>query len=67
MELLKTQMQVGGKTGISDAMQSVYRQAGMGGFSRGLGLTILREVPALGMYFASFEVMLRYFSTNISS
>ena len=37
MELLKTRMQVHGKTGISDAVRSIYGQTGLGGFSRGLG------------------------------
>ena len=59
MELLKTRMQVRGKTGISDAVRSIYGQAGLGGFSRGLGLTICREVPAFGIYFASYEVIIR--------
>eukprot|EP00092_Neocalanus_flemingeri_P001043 GFUD01001113.1.p1 GENE.GFUD01001113.1~~GFUD01001113.1.p1 ORF type:complete len:432 (+),score=63.12 GFUD01001113.1:46-1341(+) len=64
MELLKIQMQVCGKTGISDAVRSIYADAGLGGFSRGLGLTILREVPALGIYLASYELFLRKFGDS---
>ena len=59
MELLKTQMQMSRKTGIFDAFQSIYRKAGMRGLYRGLGVTMMREVPALGMYFAYFEGLLR--------
>jgi len=59
MELLKTQMQMSRKTGLFDAFQSIYNQAGLRGLYRGLGVTMMREVPALGMYFAYFEGLLR--------
>ena len=59
MELLKTQMQICGRTGIFDALQAVVGQAGLAGLSRGLGVTMMREVPAVGVYFGSYEALLR--------
>ena len=50
------------RTGICNALQAVVGQAGLGGISRGLGVTMIREVPALGAYFGSYEALLRSFN-----
>ena len=59
MELVKTQMQVCGKDGISDVVRDISRRAGLGGLARGLAVTVTREVPAFGVYFGSYELMIR--------
>jgi len=64
MELIKTQMQVCGQNGITDAMKTIYTNGGLKGLSRGFGITVLREVPAFGVYFGSYEVMLRKFGDS---
>jgi len=65
MELMKTQMQVCGQTGIKDAIKTIYTSGGLKGLSRGFGITVLREVPAFGVYFGSYEVMLRTFGDSV--
>ena len=58
MELVKTQMQVRPEcTKVSDTVKSIVERAGYKGLLRGLGTTIVREVPAVGIYFSSFEVL----------
>jgi len=64
MELVKTQMQVCGQNGIGDAVSTITRSAGMRGLARGLGITLTREVPAFGIYFGSYEIMIRNFGEN---
>ena len=59
MELIKTQMQVCGKQGISEAVAHILNTAGLGGLTRGLAITFTREVPAFGVYFGSYELMIR--------
>ena len=34
-------------------------RSGLKGLSRGLGLTIMREVPAFGLYFSSYEILVK--------
>ena len=60
MELVKTQMQVCGRTGISEAVRHILREGGPGGLARGLAVTVTREVPAFGIYFGSYEYVIRY-------
>ena len=61
MELIKTQMQVrtdsNGPVGV---IKKIYNTAGIRGLATGLGITIAREVPACGLYFSSYELMVRY-------
>ena len=62
MELIKTQIQVRGDgkgplTVIREIAQS--KPLGVRGLGRGLAMTILREVPACGIYFSSYEVLVR--------
>jgi len=64
MELVKTQMQVCGQNGITDAIKTIYTNGGLTGLARGFGITVLREVPAFGIYFGSYEVMLRRFGDS---
>ena len=59
MELVKTQMQVCGKDGISESVRHIYSLGGMRGLFRGLLVTLTREVPAFGVYFGSYELMIR--------
>ena len=59
MELVKTQMQVCGQNNITGAMKNIRRNAGLRGLARGLGLTITRECPAFGIYFGSYELIIR--------
>merc|ERR1719228_2267819 len=66
MELVKTQMQMHKTTGIFETFQTIQKQAGIRGLYRGLGATILRDSPALGMYFACFEAILRQFGDSIA-
>lgn len=64
MELIKTQMQVCGQNGITDAFKTIYTDGGLKGLGRGFGITVLREVPAFGVYFGSYEVMIRNFGDS---
>jgi len=64
IELIKTQMQVCGQNGIGDAMRTIYTNGGLKGLGRGFGITVLREVPAFGIYFGSYEVMIRNFGES---
>ena len=59
MELVKTQMQVCGRDGISEAVRHIVREGGVGGLARGLAVTVTREVPAFGIYFGSYEYVIR--------
>ncbi|KAI8818299.1 mitochondrial carrier domain-containing protein [Fimicolochytrium jonesii] len=45
--------------GPVDCMQQIYRQAGIRGYFRGLGCTIIRETPSYGAYFATYELLSR--------
>ena len=46
------------RAGPSRATQ-VLREAAAGGVYRGLGATLLRDVPGVGAYYAAFEAMRR--------
>ena len=59
MEMVKTQMQMERTRGIFETFQRIQQQAGMKGLYRGLGMTMLRDGPALGIYFACFETIMR--------
>ena len=60
MELIKTQMQVCGQESIGEAVRNIANNAGLRGLARGLVITVTREVPAFGIYFGSYEYMIRY-------
>jgi len=59
MELVKTQMQVCGRESISETVGAILRGSGINGLTRGLGITLTREVPAFGIYFGSYEICIR--------
>ena len=60
MELIKTQMQVRPEcTKVSDTIKTIVDKAGTKGLTRGLGITICREVPAFGIVFSSYEWMVK--------
>ena len=60
MELIKTQMQVRPECNkVSDTIKSIVDKAGYRGLTRGLGITICREVPAFGIVFSSYEWMVK--------
>ena len=60
MELVKTQMQVGdGNKGPVDTIKEIVKKGGGKGLARGLGLTICRELPGCGLYFGTYEVLVR--------
>lgn len=58
IELVKTQMQVRPDCNkVSETVRSIMDKAGLKGMCRGLGITVCREVPAFGLYFSSYELM----------
>ena len=68
MELVKTRMQinedaVGSKRrGSLEVLKSVYQNEGglFRGVFKGWGITLGREIPGFGFYFASYEAMTRF-------
>merc|ERR1719225_2493291 len=60
-------MQVCGQDSISGCVRTIQRAAGAGGLARGSALTVAREVPAFGIYFGSYEVMIRNFGESTGS
>uniref|UniRef100_H2YIT8 Mitochondrial basic amino acids transporter n=1 Tax=Ciona savignyi TaxID=51511 RepID=H2YIT8_CIOSA len=68
MELAKTQMQVQGigtrkahdkvvYKGPLDVLRKTYQSNGIRGCYRGLVVTLIRETPAFGCYFATYDVL----------
>lgn len=68
MELAKTQMQIQGinqsKTSKSikyhssrAALVNIYKAGGLRGTYRGLTLTLVRDAPAFGAYFATYDIL----------
>lgn len=41
--------------GPFDCLNQVYKKHGVGGIFRGLPITIVRDIPSYGLYFASYE------------
>ncbi len=74
MELVKMRLQLQGIPGTSakmklyksswDCAKQVYRDSGIRGLYRGLGMTMFRDCPALGVYFASYEWLTRQWATG---
>ena len=54
-ELVKCRVQAGGDAGVAAAVTRIYRDHGLGGFTRGMGATLAREVPGNAIFFASYE------------
>ncbi|RZC43036.1 Mito carr domain containing protein [Asbolus verrucosus] len=60
MELAKSRLQVSdGTKGPLDCLKQIYLQEGTKGIFRGLGSTIVREIPAFGSYFLTYEWLTR--------
>ena len=60
LELVKIQQQVRPEcTSATETVRSLVDKTGFKGLTRGLGLTVLREVPAFGLYFSSYEFMVK--------
>lgn len=61
IELLKIRLQNQSKEkmykGNIDLIQKIWKAKGWSGFYRGLGITIIRETPSYGVYFASYEIL----------
>ncbi|XP_067943458.1 mitochondrial basic amino acids transporter-like [Watersipora subatra] len=74
MELVKIRMQSQGEgerhinkkvyTSALDCGRKIYQAEGIRGIYRGLTATTLRELPAFGVYFATYEYLCRLFSPN---
>jgi solute carrier family 25 carnitine/acylcarnitine transporter 20/29 len=78
MELAKTRMQIQGQgesrryyrshvhsyTGPVDCLHKIYKAEGYRGVFRGFLLTVIRETPSFGIYFGSFELMVRQFQPS---
>ncbi|RVE53542.1 hypothetical protein evm_001683 [Chilo suppressalis] len=64
LELIRTKMQSKNLTygEISSALQQVIRYEGCRGLFRGLGSTLLRDVPFSGLYWTTFESTKRFFN-----
>ena len=45
--------------GPLDCARQIWRAEGIRGIFRGLNITIVREIPAFGLYFSSYEAMTR--------
>ena len=65
IELVKIRLQNQSKerlyNGNIDLIRKIWVSDGWQGFYRGLGITIIRETPSYGVYFASYE----YFSNSV--
>jgi solute carrier family 25 (mitochondrial carnitine/acylcarnitine transporter), member 20/29 len=66
MEQVKIRMQIDGQggaakkyNGFADVVRALYREGGMRSLYRGTGLTLLRDCPGSGAYFAGYEYFKR--------
>ncbi len=61
MELVKTQMQISTDPKITTmgTIKQIYRKSGAPGFGKGIGLTLARDLPGVGVYFFSYEMLVR--------
>lgn len=68
MELAKTRMQMQGSGGKSstklyknslDCLLRIYQKEGLLGVNRGMVTTLIRETPAFGFYFLTYDVLTR--------
>lgn len=72
MELVKTRMQINEdntksrKVGPIEVLKGIYRNEGglFRGVFKGWGITLGREIPGFGFYFASYEAMTRFGNSN---
>ena len=65
MELIKTQMQVRPDCNkMSETVKMITDKVGYKGLARGLGITVCREVPAFGLYFSSYEILVNMYKNS---
>lgn len=58
MELAKTRAQLSGSNlGPLQCLKNIYKYEGVRGVFRGMGITTVREVPAFGSYFLTYEML----------
>lgn len=50
--------------GPIDCAKKLYKQGGIASIYRGAGATLLRDVPASGLYFLTYEVIKNYITDN---
>ncbi|CAG0889708.1 unnamed protein product [Cyprideis torosa] len=53
--------------GPLDCLRKIFRTEGYRGLMRGLGITMVRDVPSIAMYFASYEYLIRWMSNGDAS
>lgn len=58
MELVKTRAQLTQQSVMQCLRQTCRQEGGLRALYRGYGLTVVRDVPAFGIYFASYEMLL---------
>lgn len=51
-------------TGPLDCITKVFKKNGFRGVMRGLPITVFRDMPCFGIYFASYEWLTRSFATD---
>lgn len=61
---LQAQVGQGAYTGVFDAARKIIGQHGIRGLYQGVGATAIRDIPAFGLYFWSFEAASRYLSRD---
>ena len=50
--------------GPLDCLRKIHRTEGIRGLMRGIGITLLRDVPSIAVYFAAYEWILRVLCPN---
>jgi solute carrier family 25 carnitine/acylcarnitine transporter 20/29 len=70
IELVKIRLQNQAKervyNGNIDLIQKIWKNYGWRGFYRGFGMTVLRETPSYGVYFASYEILTKHMESDSS-
>lgn len=66
MELIKTRLQLQSQnpsskqfTGAFHCLRHIFRNEGLRGVYRGIGITALRDLPGFSSYFVSYEMLIR--------
>lgn len=54
-------------SGPAQCLCHIYKHEGLRGVYKGLGLTVLREVPGYGVYFLTYEVLTKPYGNSIST
>lgn len=50
--------------GPIDCAIKLYKQGGIGSIYRGAGATLVRDIPASGLYFAAYEIVQKFVTNN---